>query len=131
MFQINSIRECVLYEVRLRFRPEFLNRLDDIIVFERLKREDMTKIVDIQLKWLTKLLVDRKITLKVDDLAKQWLADRGYDPKYGARPLKRVIQKYLQDQLAQSILSGTIRDNETVFISVIGKNISINNHEVK
>ncbi|NQX79318.1 MAG: AAA family ATPase, partial [Hyphomicrobiaceae bacterium] len=128
---INSIRECVLYEVRLRFRPEFLNRLDDIIVFERLKREDMTKIVDIQLKWLTKLLVDRKITLKVDDLAKQWLADRGYDPKYGARPLKRVIQKYLQDQLAQSILSGTIRDNETVFISVIGKNISINNHEVK
>ncbi|MEO1544909.1 MAG: ATP-dependent chaperone ClpB, partial [Pseudomonadota bacterium] len=97
---IEDVRELVMGEVRGRFRPEFLNRLDDIILFHRLRREDMGQIVDIQLDRVRSLLVDRKIEIVLDDSATTWLANQGYDPAYGARPLKRVIQKHVQDPLA-------------------------------
>ena len=105
-------------EVRLKFRPEFLNRLDDIILFHRLQRDQMGAIVDIQLARLAKLLVDRKITVKLEAAAREWLANRGYDPAYGARPLKRVIQRNVQDKLAEAILSGRIADGDTVNVNV-------------
>src|SRR5690606_10353802 len=98
-----TAKSYVLAEVKTRFRPEFLNRIDEIIVFHRLKREEMAAIVDIQLARLQKLLSDRKIKLELDDAAREWLANRGYDPAYGARPLKRVIQKNVQDPLAEQI----------------------------
>ncbi|MCW5698183.1 MAG: ATP-dependent chaperone ClpB [Bauldia sp.] len=109
-------RQAVMDTVRAHFRPEFLNRLDDIILFHRLKRNEMGKIVEIQLERLKKLLADRKITLELDESARSWLAQKGYDPAYGARPLKRVIQREVQDPLADKILSGEIRDGETVKI---------------
>jgi ATP-dependent Clp protease ATP-binding subunit ClpB len=104
--------------VRSAFRPEFLNRVDEIILFHRLKREQMSRIVDIQLRRLAKLLEDRKITLTLDPVAREWLADKGYDPAYGARPLKRAIQKAIQDPLSELILSGKVKDGETVKVSV-------------
>jgi ATP-dependent Clp protease ATP-binding subunit ClpB len=100
--------------VRQHFRPEFLNRVDEIILFHRLKRSEMGAIVDIQVARLQRLLDDRKIVLKVEPDAREWLAEKGYDPAYGARPLKRVIQKHVQDPLAELILSGEIHDGETV-----------------
>ena len=100
-----------------KFRPEFLNRLDDIVLFERLKRDQMTAIVDIQLKRLEALLADRKIVLELDQAAKEWLAQRGYEPAYGARPLKRVIQRFVQDPLAEAILAGDVKDGETVHVT--------------
>ena len=103
--------------VRQAFRPEFLNRLDEIILFRRLSREDMKGIVEIQLARLQKLLADRKITLELDDAAKRWLADAGYDPVYGARPLKRVIQRELQNPLATESCEGRIHDGDTVRVS--------------
>ncbi len=110
-------RAEVMEAVRGHFRPEFLNRLDETIIFERLGRADMGAIVDIQLRGLEKRLAARKITLDLDVAAKTWLADEGYDPVYGARPLKRVIQRHLQDQLAQMILAGDVLDGATVTIS--------------
>jgi ATP-dependent Clp protease ATP-binding subunit ClpB len=110
-------RAEVMEAVRGHFRPEFLNRLDETIIFERLGRADMGAIVDIQLRGLEKRLAARKITLDLDAAAKIWLADEGYDPVYGARPLKRVIQRHLQDQLAQMILAGDVLDGATVTIS--------------
>ena len=107
----------VLRVVREHFRPEFLNRLDEIVLFRRLQRTDMATIVDIQLARLRELLADRKITLELDDSAVEWLAEQGYDPVYGARPLKRVIQRSLQNPLAGQLLDGTIRDGETVHVS--------------
>ncbi len=95
-------------EVRRAFRPEFLNRLDEILLFNRLSRAHMTDIVTIQLGRLRKLLADRKVDLEFDKNALQWLANRGYDPVYGARPLKRVIQRSLQNPLATQILEGRI-----------------------
>ncbi|KQQ31279.1 ATP-dependent chaperone ClpB [Methylobacterium sp. Leaf123] len=112
------VRDEVMGVVRGHFRPEFLNRVDEIILFHRLARSEMGAIVDIQLGRLAKLLEDRKITLDVDDEARIWLADKGYDPAYGARPLKRVIQKHVQDPLAEAILSGVIHDGETVPVRV-------------
>jgi ATP-dependent Clp protease ATP-binding subunit ClpB len=112
-----AVREQVMAEVRASFRPEFLNRVDEIILFHRLKRENMGAIVDIQLKRLAKLLEDRKITITLDPGARDWLAEKGYDPAYGARPLKRVIQKQVQDPLAEMILSGIVKDGEQVTIS--------------
>jgi ATP-dependent Clp protease ATP-binding subunit ClpB len=111
---VDVVRTQVMNVVRSHFRPEFLNRLDEIILFHRLKREHMGVIVDIQVERLQKLLADRKITLVLSDAARSWLADKGYDPAYGARPLKRVIQKSLQDPLAEEILAGSIVDGETV-----------------
>ncbi|MEL6060672.1 MULTISPECIES: ATP-dependent chaperone ClpB [unclassified Methylobacterium] len=109
-----AVRDEVMGVVRSHFRPEFLNRVDEIILFHRLARSEMGAIVEIQLGRLQKLLDDRKITLDVDEDAKNWLADKGYDPAYGARPLKRVIQKNVQDPLAELVLSGKVHDGETV-----------------
>jgi len=120
----------VMQAVRQHFRPEFLNRLDEIIMFRRLQRADMAAIVTIQLARLDTLLADRKITLTMDDAATTWLAEEGYDPIYGARPLKRVIQRSLQNPLAEMLLQGSISDGETVHVSagaeglVIGGNIA-------
>ena len=113
----DKVRDQVMGIVRSAFRPEFLNRVDEIILFHRLQKSEMTRIVDIQMKRLQKLLDDRKITIKLDPAAREWLAEKGWDPAYGARPLKRVIQKAVQDQLAEMILSGTIKDGETVKVS--------------
>jgi ATP-dependent Clp protease ATP-binding subunit ClpB len=114
----DAVRDEVMGVVRHAFRPEFLNRIDDIILFHRLRRKDMDAIVDIQMARLQKLLTDRKITLELSKEAREWLADKGYDPAYGARPLKRVIQKSVQDPLAEAILAGEIVDGETVPITV-------------
>ena len=114
---VDAVRDQVMAVVRANFRPEFLNRVDEVILFHRLKREQMETIVEIQLARLRKLLADRKITLDLDPSALRWLADRGYDPAYGARPLKRVIQRFVQDPLAEKILAGEIRDGDTVKIT--------------
>ena len=126
-----AVREEVMAEVRTKFRPEFLNRLDDIILFHRLQRSEMTKIVDIQMARLQKLLVDRKIKIELDEQAKTWLANRGYDPAYGARPLKRVIQRHVQDPLAEQILAGGVKDGDTVVVSVRDGDLTINGWPVK
>jgi ATP-dependent Clp protease ATP-binding subunit ClpB len=113
---VDSVRDLVMGAVKSSFRPEFVNRVDEIILFHRLRRKEMGAIVHIQMGRLAKLLEDRKIVLDLDDSAVKWLADKGYDPAYGARPLKRVIQKELQDPLAEKVLSGEIRDGATVKI---------------
>ena len=107
----------VMDAVRAHFRPEFLNRLDETVIFDRLARQDMGGIVDIQLARLAKRLAARKITLTLDDAARAWLADEGYDPVFGARPLKRVIQRALQDPLAEMLLAGDVADGETLAVS--------------
>jgi ATP-dependent Clp protease ATP-binding subunit ClpB len=114
----DMVRDEVMAVVRGHFRPEFLNRVDEIILFHRLQRSEMGAIVDIQMRRLQKLLADRKITIELTPEARQWLADKGYDPAYGARPLKRVIQKHVQDPLAEMILAGKVRDGETVPVTV-------------
>ena len=114
---VDAVRDQVMDVVRLNFRPEFLNRVDEIILFQRLRRENMAAIVDIQIERLQALLEDRKIRLELDEAARTWLADRGYDPAYGARPLKRVIQKEVQDPLAEMILAGRIADGSGVAVS--------------
>jgi ATP-dependent Clp protease ATP-binding subunit ClpB len=114
---IEVVRGAVMEVVRGAFRPEFLNRIDDVLLFRRLSRADMTSIVDIQLRRLEDLLVDRKISLTLDAAARQWLGDAGYDPVYGARPLKRVIQRELQNKLAGEILAGRIKDGDEVRIT--------------
>jgi ATP-dependent Clp protease ATP-binding subunit ClpB len=103
--------------VRGAFRPEFLNRLDEILIFQRLTRGQMTAIVDIQLARLRRMLADRKVALVLDDKATAWLADAGYDPVYGARPLKRVIQRALQNPLSQLVLQGKILDGDVVEVT--------------
>jgi ATP-dependent Clp protease ATP-binding subunit ClpB len=110
----SAVHSEVMQIVRAHFRPEFLNRIDEIILFHRLRREDMDAIVDIQFARLAKLLEDRKITLDLKPAARAWLAEKGYDPAYGARPLKRVIQKNVQDPLAEMLLAGEIHDGEKV-----------------
>jgi len=127
---VEAVREQVMDVVRSRFRPEFLNRLDEILLFHRLTREQMDAIVDIQLERLQKLLVDRQIAVELDDAARTWLADAGYDPVYGARPLKRVIQRNVQDPLAELILQGRIADGETVKVSAGAEGLVIAGHEI-
>ncbi|MEM7269693.1 MAG: ATP-dependent chaperone ClpB [Pseudomonadota bacterium] len=112
-----AAKDSVMAAVRAHFRPEFLNRLDEIVLFDRLSREHMSGIVDIQLNILEARLKGRKIELTLDEAAREWLGDKGYDPVYGARPLKRVIQKALQDPLAEMLLAGEIRDGQTVEVS--------------
>jgi ATP-dependent Clp protease ATP-binding subunit ClpB len=114
---VGSVKDDVMAVVRASFRPEFLNRIDDVILFQRLRAEDMAGIVNIQLERLAKLLAERRITIDLDDDAISWLAAKGYEPAYGARPLKRVLQTALQDPLAEKILSGEIRDGMTVKIT--------------
>ena len=120
-----AAREQVMEVVRRAFRPEFLNRLDEIILFNRLGRSDMRRIVDIQLEGLEKRLAKRKIVLAVEAAAKDWLANAGYDPVYGARPLKRVIQRHLQNPLAKMLLTGAIRDGETIPVSVLNGQLAV------
>jgi ATP-dependent Clp protease ATP-binding subunit ClpB len=120
------VRDQVMGVVRAAFRPEFLNRIDEIILFHRLKKSEMTRIVDIQMQRLQKLLDERKITVVLEPAAREWLADKGWDPAYGARPLKRVIQKSVQDQLAEMILAGVIKDGEKVTISAAKNGLTFN-----
>jgi ATP-dependent Clp protease ATP-binding subunit ClpB len=124
-------RAAVMEAVRGHFRPEFLNRLDEIILFHRLTRGNMDKIVDIQIGRLAKLLADRKIEISLDGKAREWLANAGYDPVYGARPLKRVIQKRLQDPLAQLLLEGQIADGAIVNVSTGHSGLSLNGLEFR
>jgi ATP-dependent Clp protease ATP-binding subunit ClpB len=122
----DAVRDQVMAVVRASFRPEFLNRVDEIILFHRLQRKEMTKIVDIQMVRLAKLLEERKITIALDPSAREWLADKGWDPAYGARPLKRVIQKAVQDPLAELILSGAVKDGDRVTISAGKQGLTFN-----
>ena len=108
--------EGVMATVRGTFKPEFLNRLDEIVIFDPLSKEELAQIVDLQVASFSKRLADRRITLSVTDAARQWLADEGYDPAYGARPLKRLVQKEVGDQLAKELLSGEVRDGQTVVV---------------
>jgi ATP-dependent Clp protease ATP-binding subunit ClpB len=122
----SAVREPVMQAVRAHFRPEFLNRVDEIILFHRLTRRQMDVIVDIQLKRLEKLLEARKIRLVLKSDAKSWLAERGYDPAYGARPLKRVIQRHVQDPLSELILSGALGDGDEVVVTAAGDRLLFN-----
>jgi len=126
-----ELKDVVMEAVRAAFRPEFLNRLDEIVLFHRLFRDHMDGIVDIQLGRLRERLVDRKITLAIDPAAFAWLADTGYDQVYGARPLKRVIQRSLENTLASLILEGKINDGETVAVSAGDKGLVINGEIVQ
>jgi ATP-dependent Clp protease ATP-binding subunit ClpB len=126
----SAVHDEIMQVVRAHFRPEFLNRVDEIILFHRLRREDMASIVDIQIRRLSRLLEDRKITLQLDDKARALLAAKGYDPAYGARPLKRVIQKELQDPLAEALLAGQIVDGSTVRVSTDAQGLTLDGRPV-
>jgi ATP-dependent Clp protease ATP-binding subunit ClpB len=126
-----AVRDQVMAIVRSSFRPEFLNRVDEIILFHRLQRTEMGRIVDIQMQRLSKLLADRKITLTLDDKARDWLAAKGWDPAYGARPLKRAIQRAVQDPLAEMILAGRVHDGETVAVSADNVSLTFNGQAAK
>ncbi|MCC8937262.1 ATP-dependent chaperone ClpB [Bradyrhizobium sp. Arg68] len=121
-----AVRDQVMGVVRAHFRPEFLNRIDEIILFHRLQKSEMGRIVEIQFARLTRLLEDRKIELELDAKARDWLAEKGWDPAYGARPLKRVIQRSVQDPLAEMILAGEVKDGDRVAISVKGNALTFN-----
>ena len=113
-------------ELRDRFRPEFLNRVDEVVVFEALTREQIAEIVELQLERLRERLAERKLSLELTDAAKELLAEEGWDPAYGARPLKRVIQKSIQDPLAEMILAGNVKDGEKVVISAGKQGLTFN-----
>ncbi len=125
-----AVREEVMGAVRGHFRPEFLNRLDEVILFHRLTREQMDAIVLIQIERLQALLDNRKIVITLDDKARTWLADAGYDPVYGARPLKRVIQRQLQNSLAELLLEGSVNDGDTVVVTADSHGLVINGRAV-
>ncbi len=127
----NAVREPVMAEVRAAFRPEFLNRIDEMLLFHRLTRDHMTGIVDIQLQRLQALLDDRKIVLEFDAAAKAWLGEAGYDPVYGARPLKRAIQRALQNPIANLILEGRIADGDTVAVSADDSGLIVNGEAIE
>jgi len=122
----SEVREQVMGMVRAHFRPEFLNRVDEIILFHRLQKSEMGRIVEIQFTRLQKLLEERKIALTLDAKARDWLAEKGWDPAYGARPLKRVMQRNLQDPLAEMILAGEVADGDRVAISEKGNVLTFN-----
>jgi len=126
----SAVRDIVMTAVRANFRPEFLNRVDEIILFHRLQKKEMGRIVEIQFTRLQKLLDERKITLRLEVDARDWLAEKGWDPAYGARPLKRVIQRSVQDPLAELILSGEIRDGQGVVIAAGPHGLSFNGETV-
>jgi ATP-dependent Clp protease ATP-binding subunit ClpB len=111
---VEALRPLVMEAVRRHFRPEFLNRIDEIILFKRLGREQMESIVRIQLQRVEKLLADRRMSISLDPVALHWIAERGYDPVYGARPLKRVIQKELVDVIARKLLAGELADGSVI-----------------
>ncbi|MGH8515376.1 MAG: AAA family ATPase, partial [Gammaproteobacteria bacterium] len=122
----DQLKDRLMDALRKTFRPEFLNRIDEIILFHRLKRNEMTRIVDIQMRRLERLLEDRKIKLVLEPAAREWLAEKGWDPAYGARPLKRVIQKSIQDPLAELVLAGTVKDGDKVTISASKQGLAFN-----
>jgi ATP-dependent Clp protease ATP-binding subunit ClpB len=111
-------KDAVMATVRQSFKPEFLNRLDEIVVFDALTTEELARIVDLQVDALAKRLHDRRITLEVSDAAREWLALTGFDPAYGARPLRRLVQTQIGDQLAKLLLSGEVRDGDTVVVDL-------------
>jgi ATP-dependent Clp protease ATP-binding subunit ClpB len=111
-----QLKERVMEALRLHFRPEFLNRVDDILIFHRLTLEQLRQIVELQMARLRKLLEERHIELELTDQAKEFLAEAGYDPVYGARPLRRAIQRYVQDQLAPKLLSGDFKEGDTILV---------------
>nr|MBX2804982.1 AAA family ATPase [Hyphomicrobiales bacterium] len=125
------VRARVMTTVQQHFRPEFLNRVDEILVFHRLKREHMASIVDIQMTRLQRLLDERQIVIQLDAAAQEWLAMEGYDPAYGARPLKRVIQKNVQDPLSELVIEGKVNDGDTVHVSAGESGLVINGEEVR
>jgi ATP-dependent Clp protease ATP-binding subunit ClpB len=127
----SAVRDQVMEVVRASFRPEFLNRLDEILLFHRLTRDQMAGIVSIQLAQLRAMLADRRITLSLDAGAEAWLAEKGYDPVYGARPLKRIIQRALQNPLAEMILAGKIADGDEVGVSAGEGGLVINGEAVR
>jgi ATP-dependent Clp protease ATP-binding subunit ClpB len=129
--EAEQARAAVMEEVRSAFRPEFLNRLDDIMLFERLQPAQMGAIVDIQMKRLKALLAARGMEIDLSDAARQWLAEKGYDPVYGARPLKRVIQREVQDGLAEEILSGGLGDDAHVLVDIANDKISLTGSDKK
>ena len=111
-------REAVMAAVRQAFKPEFLNRLDEVVLFDALSREELGRIVELQVRGLSTRLRDRRITLLVTDAAAGWLAEQGYDPAYGARPLRRLVQREIGDRLATALLAGTVRDGDTVTVDL-------------
>jgi ATP-dependent Clp protease ATP-binding subunit ClpB len=116
---VKAARERVLEELDRTFRPEFLNRIDEIILFRNLTKDDLLRIVDIQMRHLRRLLAERQIELEMNGTARQYLADAGYDPVYGARPLKRVIQREVQDPLALALLRGEFVEGDTVEVDAL------------
>jgi ATP-dependent Clp protease ATP-binding subunit ClpB len=120
-----QVREAVQQELRLHFKPEFLNRIDDIVIFHQLSREQVAKIIDVQLERLRAMLADRNVTLKLDNSAKELLMREGYDPTYGARPLKRAIQSLIQNPLAVKLLQGEIQPGQTVRVSANGDQMEL------
>ena len=122
----SAVRDQVMSVVRASFRPEFLNRVDEILLFHRLQRNEMGRIVEIQISRLSKLLEDRKIVITLDAAAQDWIAEKGYEPAYGARPLKRVVQKSLQDPLAEMILSGRVKDGDKIEVSATKFGLTFN-----
>ncbi len=118
-------RESVMTAVRASFKPEFLNRLDETVIFEPLSKDELAHIVDLQVKSLAERLRDRRITLSVTDAARTWLADEGYDPAYGARPLRRLVQKEIGDRLAKALLAGEVRDGQEVTVDKVGDALTL------
>jgi ATP-dependent Clp protease ATP-binding subunit ClpC len=113
------MKEQVMAEVRKTFRPEFLNRLDDIIVFHELTREQIGEIVELMVKDLQKRLAERKLKLELTKSAKNWLGDAGYDPTFGARPLRRAIERYMENPLSSKILSGEYKEGDTAIVDLV------------
>jgi ATP-dependent Clp protease ATP-binding subunit ClpB len=120
-----AARESVMSVVRASFKPEFLNRLDEIVVFDALSMDELKHIVDLQLSLLEKRLAVRRITIEVSDAARAWLAETGYDPAYGARPLRRLIQTAIGDQLARLLISGEVNDGGKVVVDVADGELSL------
>jgi ATP-dependent Clp protease ATP-binding subunit ClpB len=118
-------REAVLSVVRSTFKPEFLNRLDDVVVFDALGAEELTHIVDLQVAQLARRLAGRRLTLDVTPAAREWLALTGFDPVYGARPLRRLVQTAIGDQLARALLDGSVRDGDTVIVDRVGDELTV------
>ena len=115
----DAMKDQVMNEVRKTFRPEFLNRLDDIIVFHELSREQLNNIVEIMVKDLQRRLADRKMGLELSKGAKNWLADAGYDPTYGARPLRRAIERHVENPVSNRILAGDFKEGDTIMVDVV------------
>ncbi|GIS14887.1 MAG: hypothetical protein CM15mP117_03190 [Alphaproteobacteria bacterium] len=115
---VEKVKEQVMTEVRSAFRPEFLNRLEAILLFQRLSKQSMRRIVDIQIKELQARLSERSIIIEISDAAKAWLSEKGYDPSYGARPLRRQIQIHVQNPLAEDLIAGTYTDGDEIFVDI-------------